>query len=377
MHEIQGIQEKIGGVIETVNKKTDFKKIDITEVGQYICIVISSVDELLKSKDIFSDAFETKILSSIGYRSYVYWVIEKLRLTGFDITRKPKDVPSELWKKIYHTLQDRALTTFLIVLKSYGLVDFSKNIVNKLERERELKILSVDKEDLSQKLTAMWAERVFWGLVEDQYYDYPDLRLDRWGEDKSSFRVRKKTHTGGKKKDEIDYYYTIKRKEETPKNMKETDPRDCLENEFKIFNETFDQFDSVLTNFWLRKSRRKVKKRLSYALDYQFWGKVHQVKFDIDDYDQYLDSKWKRKIPTLLEIECEDKRLLRHLIVKLWLSDYKTLNKGSRDLFRYYDVYDEYEKGYEVKDGKVHWLKEFWGGVFNLFKKTTSWSKKK
>jgi len=81
------------------------------------------------------------------------------------------------------------------------LINLSDNSSNYFEKEKEIKILEVDKKVLVNKLVhRLWANRVFQGIITDMYYDTPDLDITSWTTNawkKSSFRIRYKL-SGGK-----------------------------------------------------------------------------------------------------------------------------------------------------------------------------------
>jgi len=85
------------------------------------------------------------------------------------------------------------------------VLDYTVNPVNEYEKEKEIKILEVDKDGVMYNLDCLGADRIFCGEVEDVYFDYYDLRLDRQG--KRSFRIRRKLSD-----EKEEYFYTIKRK---------------------------------------------------------------------------------------------------------------------------------------------------------------------
>ncbi|NUJ97180.1 CYTH domain-containing protein [Candidatus Gracilibacteria bacterium] len=333
------LEEDIGKKIELQLKLRDISHFDCSNISLYIDNFVKEIIDSIKDKKIFHTSFLKKQLApSISYRLYIFWIIEILKKTGFSINKKTFfDVPNLLAKEIYNVFQDKALTTFFIILKSFGILDYTINPVNEYEQEKEIKILEINKKELISHLHSLGAKLVFSGFIEDTYFDYFDLRLDRVG--KRSFRIRKKIS-----KEEKNYFYTIKRK---AIQSKEGEPRICYEKEFIIHH--FDVFQKVLEAFGLKKIRKKEKQRHGYVLEHTDakTGEIRKVKFDIDDYEE---------MPTLLEIECDETEDILHYIKILGLKKNKTLSSGSRGLYRHYGKYEEYKSFYkQSSDGTIIW----------------------
>lgn len=333
------VEREIGEKISHELKIKDIARLDCSNIADYIDNLVNDIVSPLQERKIFHSQFiKNNLRPSITYRLYVYWIIQILKKTGFELEKKNfLDVPNELAREIYNIFQDKALTTFFVVLKSFWVLDYTVNPVNEYEKEKEMKILEVDKDGVMYNLDCLGADRIFCGEVEDVYFDYYDLRLDRQG--KRSFRIRRKLSD-----EKEEYFYTIKRKITIAKPWK---PRICYEKEFAIHH--FDIFEKVLESFWLLKSRKKVKSRCGYTLshiDEETWD-VRKIKFDIDTY---------QGIPNLLEIECDYNSDIVHYIKALNLQKNKTLSSGSRGLFRHYGKYDEYTHYYmEDKEGNIIW----------------------
>lgn len=259
-----------------------------------------------------------KIVNGISYRTMIYWVLKVLESTWIKTkVLNPKDVPNETWKVIYDILKDPALTSLLIVLKSYGIIDFSWNKWNKFEYEEEVKICNIwdKKEDIIKKLEERWAKKTFEWTVEDKYYDYPDKKNKLKEKSDSSFRIRTKTDQDWNKK----YYYTIKKelsdleKKELIANWVMRDrvvgTRICKEKEFEIND--IDKMEKIIHRFGLIESKRKVKHRISYAY-YEKWNEENWIKFDFDKYDGKQE---------MVEVEASMGQSINEWINHMWIQN--------------------------------------------------------
>lgn len=361
------LAKSIDDVSDDSFSKDELKRVNIMNLKGFIDDITKKIRKILEGDgSLWSEENVAKTIDRIRYFLYLRWVSHILEKKWFTADpKKSQDVPDGLASEMDNILQDIPLTSFLVFLKSLWVLETSKNVINELEVERELKILDVSKKDIESRLKAMKkpensqvgnfkileVKPVFEGVIVDDYYDYPDLRLDRWGKGaKSSFRIRKRKNAHDKKKS---YFYTIKRKvdKETGGDdvVDHTIPRECYEKEFKI--EEFTLFRDVLWEFWLRKSRSKKKKRTSYEVAYMVNWETRHIKFDIDKY---------KGIPTLLEIEGQNNEDIEVFKTHLALKSNKTLNGGSRELYAYYGKEDEYTKFYDVDEEKkmVIWRKE-------------------
>lgn len=355
--------------------KDELKKVNIMNLKWFIDDITKKIKKILEDDgSLGAEENVIKTIDRIRYFLYLRWVSHILGRKWFKADpKKSQDVPDGLASEMDNILQDIPLTSFLVFLKSLWVLETSKNVINELEVERELKILNVDKKDIESRLKSMKkpensqvgdfkileVKPVFEGAIVDDYYDYPDLRLDRWGKwAKSSFRIRQRKNAHDKKKS---YFYTIKRKvdkEQSDESVDHTIPRECYEKEFKI--EEFKLFRDVLWDFGLRKSRSKKKKRTSYEVAYMVAWETRHIKFDIDKY---------KGIPTLLEIEWQNNEDIEVFKQHLGLADHETLNGGSRELYARYGKEDDYTKFYDVDEEKkkVKWRKE--KDEFDLAKK--------
>jgi hypothetical protein len=76
-----------------------------------------------------------------------------LKLSGFDPEKhKYSDVPTQHGEDIFNILQDKAMTSFFMVAKSFGLLDFSQNEINTYEEENEIKVLDTSRREISNGL---------------------------------------------------------------------------------------------------------------------------------------------------------------------------------------------------------------------------------
>lgn len=316
------------------------------EVSNKIKEVTWEVSDILKNTKMYTVKGISAIQWQLRYHLYIYWVIELLKYyKAFkdkkNTVKRLKDVPDSHAQEIYNIFQDNSLTTLFVVLKAQGILDYSKNPVNEFEKERELKILNIDKDQVINKIKELWWKELYdWEDVKihDTYYDFPWLSLDRkW---KRSLRVRKIKFPDWKE----EYFYTIKRKSEKKEDNK---ARVCYEKEFKI--EKFKAFEQILLGFWLVKSREKEKKRTSYYIELE---KGKKVKFDIDIYD------W---IPTLLEIEWDKDEVIEEYKNLLGLQENTTLTLWSRWLFEHYEKKEwEYISHYKTQKFKSWGTKIIW-----------------
>lgn len=336
------------------------EKITVTNIEKEVKKVSWEVEEILEPK--FKKSYiQRSILPSVTYRTYIFWILEKLREAWFDLEwREYSDVPREHWEDIFNILWDRSLTTFFMVWKSLWMLDFSTNDINQFEEENELKVLQVSYSEVGHSLrewrktdpTLKVTEHRS-ATVEDDYFDDTDLSFDRneeW-EWKRSLRIRTKIYD-----DESDdeHFYTIKRKI-TSREARWVETRKCLEKEFWI--EQYWNFHNFLSWIWLRNSRSKKKHRRSFTIFYYDKGLEKEVKakLDIDMYES---------IPEFLEIECDDNKAIANIIRIMWLEDKEQLSTWSRWLFRKYNIYDQYDTKYTVSSTwRVKWTN---GDIWNI-----------
>ena len=173
--------------------------------------------------------------------------------------------------------------------------------------EKEIKVLEIDVEEVCKKLEELGAKRSFEGTIHDVYYDFPedsgDLKMEN---NERLFRVRKKWE---------DHIYTIKRKRKNINKEEGVNAKD--EHETRITD--VESFSKVLEKYGMKKTREKLKHRISYELA--------GAEFDIDKYDE---------IPAVLEIEEQSGKAIEVWVEKLGLSDHEQMIGGSRRLFKHY-----------------------------------------
>ncbi len=178
--------------------------------------------------------------------------------------------------------------------------------------EKEIKILDIDMEEVSEKLRKLWAKKNFEWFIHDTYYDFPDEWKDKMEANSRIFRIRQKWD---------EHIYTIKRKRKKIKKEEWINAKD--EHETAISD--LASFVRVLEKYGMGKTREKKKYRISYSLD--------GVEFDIDDYYIWDD---RNEIPPLLEIEASGNDEIQKWVKKLWLENHEQKVFGSRGLFKHY-----------------------------------------
>ena len=233
-------------------------------------------------------------------------------------------IPKKIWQieditksKVENILwTNNAVAHLLMLLVNYNLIKLSDNTWNNFEKEKEIKILDVDVDELWDNLVKKWwADKTFEWRVTDTYFDTENKDIETWtynNWEKSSLRIR---HKVPKWAEHWEHYCTIKKKDK--KSEDQNVLRDCYEEEFVLFNSIV--FYKLLKIIWLNESKRKVKNRVAYALGW--------IKFDFDKY------KW---IPDLLEIEATSWEIAANYIDHLDLTDNVKLNWWTSSLYKYY-----------------------------------------
>lgn len=164
--------------------------------------------------------------------------------------------------------------------------------------ETEVKILEINKEEIIAKLESLGAEKVFDGVVDSIFFDFPDNRIYN---NKTLLRLRKEG------------------------NIKLTFKKKISKDEVKIMDETeiivddFKTTKKILLNLGLSEVKKTEKKRISY--------KLKDVRFEIDTYPG---------IPTYLEIETEDVELLKEYVKKIGFSMKNTCSLSTIELMEHY-----------------------------------------
>jgi len=220
--------------------------------------------------------------------------------------------------RIRNILWRNHISDLLILLSRYGLIKLSDNSSNYFEKEKEIKILDIDKEKLVELLVhKLWANKIFEWYINDMYYDTDEWDISKWTTNswkKASLRIR---HKILQEKQHWPHYCTIKRKDWNSEDSAKI--RDCYEEEFEVFDSI--TFYKLLKIIGLNECRMKVKQRVALALG--------DVKFDFDKYE------W---MPDLLEIEAPESSIIEYYINEvLWLEWKEKLNGWTKSLFKYYD----------------------------------------
>lgn len=300
-------------------------------VKENISKYLEKFQKFLDSSEFPQNVIESTI-RKLWYELFNSWLKNLVISSWLRIPEeKYVEVPENLKNQIKNILlEEDELSSLLLFLTSYWFIELSWNIWNQFDEESENKILDVNREKLVADLMSMWATKTFEWKVDDDYYDFLDMRLDNTKKEWwswRSFRIREKLDfTTG----DVNRYYTIKRKK--PEN---TEPsfRVCYEIEMRILKHQWVL--SILDRFWLQKFREKSKDRVSLTI-YDKDDHELSVKFDIDDYWTVVVD-WKEIIiPTVLEIETNSKSLAEYYIKNLWLVWNIKLVTWSRWLFKYY-----------------------------------------
>lgn len=271
------------------------------------------VVEILDKGEIFHKNLLVDIRWLVEYRLLLFWILQLLKDSGFkkeNLEWSDRNVN----RIIFNILQDPALSSFLIILKGFGIIDLNNESLDVDEVEDEVKIENIDREETVKKLIEMWAVCTFDGEIEDIKYDYPETieSLTHRAGSKVTFRIRKKIP----KKWKEEFYYTIKRsltEEEEIQLIEEwkLEPIERIETKRRFEKQLWilSQVHKVKTaigKFWLIEVGRKKKKRIRYELDW--------VKFDFD---------LQEGVPEFMEIESTKYSSIVKYIGKLWLQDYE------------------------------------------------------
>jgi len=151
-------------------------------------------------------------------------------------------------------------------------------------REKELKFLEVDHEEVEKKLEEMGAEKTFSGEIHDTFFDKNDKELQNSGQ---VLRLRSK---GGRS------VLTWKGKADFEK------VKDREEIEVEVSNH--EEIAKILEKIGLEKTHETRKHRTSY--------KLGPVEIELDDFKGRLDH-----IPEFVEIEGKDAETIRKWAKKI------------------------------------------------------------
>lgn len=277
------------------------------------------------------------------------WLLESFEREYLWISNKISKISEWIRQCVENILwpQNKELSDLLINLEAIWCIELSENPINHFPVETEIKVLNVNHESIIAKMEQLWYQKTFSWEVDDIYFDFPDLWLDKQD---LSFRIRKKTYTDWT----IKFFYTIKRKDSDKRN-------ECwlrYSHERELFVPKPTMLLALIKDKWLRASRRKTKKRVSYLIPWI------NIKFDLDEY------VW-TKIPPLIEVEIDEvhKELLPTIYDALWIKGKEITSEWSRALYKRY--WEEQTKFYSRVWSQITW-KNDWLQV----KKTTKPIKK-
>lgn len=218
--------------------------------------------------------------------------------------------------EIINILWDWTLANVLIQLTKHNHAwEYSDNIINEFEEEREIKVLDINQAEIINKLIWLDAVKVFDGWIHDVYLDYPNKSLENKNA-KVSFRFRFKVSNEW----ELSIYYTIKQKikDEVAVNI-----RSAYEKELKLWNPAM--VADLLWALWVVETREKLQKRVSLTK----WN----TKYDFNESDRV-------NIPGWLEIETNTRDQASWILELLWIEWHTVMNVGSRKFYKHY--WEEY-----------------------------------
>jgi len=224
------------------------------------------------------------------------------------------DVTDAFKAEVVNILWEWHLSDVLIQLTKHGHAwEFSDNLINDFEIEREIKVLDVNIEEVVKKLLWLWAIKVFDGWVHDVYIDYADKELEN-KDAKVSFRFRFKISEKGK----LSIFYTIKKKinDEIAQDI-----RSVYESELKLSNPML--VSDLLGAIWLQETREKIQKRQSLSHG--------ETKFDFNKSHHEAIKDW-------LEIETSHWERAKWMVDLLGLWGHEIKNVGSRKFYKNYGV---------------------------------------
>ena len=306
-------------------------------------------------------------VEEITSRISVLWILLNWERLGFNNGEvKIEDIDIQRYHDIYSITLDQPLSTLFLIWKSIWVLWSTETA----EAENELKLLDTSYEECKESLDSWKKQNTSLEVIEnracnivDELYDDVNLRLDRqalsnWW--KRSCRIRKKIYSD----DEVECLYTLKRKYKKEKNesWKKIQRRKSDEKESSILEPKI--FLDMISWIGFKKTRTKRKYRRSFSISYfdEELNKKIDAQIDIDKYDH-------KNIPEFVEIECHDDEAIDNIIKHLWFENKTVFTKGSRGLYRKYEVYDEYEREYVVDEitWEVKWQD---GSTWNIHMNT-------
>lgn len=306
-------------------------------------------------------------VEEITSRISVLWILLNWERLGFNNGEvKIEDIDIQRYHDIYSITLDQPLSTLFLIWKSIWVLWSTETA----EAENELKLLDTSYEECKESLDSWKKQNTSLEVIEnracnivEELYDDVNLRLDRqalsnWW--KRSCRIRKKIYSD----DEVECLYTLKRKYKKEKNesWKKIQRRKSDEKESSILEPKI--FLDMISWIGFKKTRTKRKYRRSFSISYfdEELNKKIDAQIDIDKYDH-------KNIPEFVEIECHDDEAIDNIIKHLWFENKTVFTKGSRGLYRKYEVYDEYEREYVVDEitWEVKWQD---GSTWNIHMNT-------
>lgn len=167
------------------------------------------------------------------------------------------------------------------------------------EDEIEAKVLDINRNELSDKIEGLGAEKVFDSHIESEFYDFPDGRIEESG----LLRLRER---------EDKAFITRK------KDISYDEAKEMEEIEFDVSSP--EQAKKFLKSLGLEKVHESQKNRVKWVLE--------DTEFVIDKLPD---------IPPMLEIEAPTKEKLTESFEKLGYSTEETLNWGAKKVRENYD----------------------------------------
>lgn len=171
-------------------------------------------------------------------------------------------------------------------------------------KEIEVKILKINKNQIVKKLKKLKAKKTFNGIIQGEYFDYPNNKLEK---NKELLRLR----TAGKK-----VFLTYKGKREQSK------VKSCEEKEIEVSD--FDKMKEILLTIGFEVKGSTIKKhRVSFQL-----GKTHfEIETPLEEYSF---------IPPFMEIESTSERNIYKYAKILGYSTKDCLNWTGNDVIKHY-----------------------------------------
>ncbi len=167
------------------------------------------------------------------------------------------------------------------------------------KNEIEAKVLEVNKEELSEKLRNIGAEKVFDSQIKSELYDFPDGRIEEEG----VLRLRTR---------EDKSFVTRKQR------VAFDDAKEMHEIEFDVDDP--EEFREFMKSIGAEKVREGNKNRTKWVKD--------DIEFVIDKIPN---------IPCFLEVEAPDREEMKNAFQELGYSMEETVNWGAKEIFEHYE----------------------------------------